>query len=209
MSKKFKWLIVGLIVLIGAIASWFLLKPKVEDSFVEKEISIKQAGTGAAEMLTWQDLSGFSFEYSADLEIIEIELDDPTVYSSLEVSGSEPGKLTLRISDTKFNNVASWQKELEDTQVINEVRMVMLDDLSAISFSYQAPKLRKIVAIDSKIIYELEAPADDGYWDNMSEMIRESFKFDPSIYNQPETTEENTPAKTNSDEIILLEEIIE
>ncbi|MFH0942650.1 MAG: hypothetical protein V1810_00570 [Candidatus Beckwithbacteria bacterium] len=206
MSKKFKWLIIGLIVLISAGAGWWLLKPKASDSFVEKEISIKQARPGVAEILTWQDLSGFSFEYSADLKIAEIELDEPTVYSSLEMSGSEPGKLTLRISDTKFNNINTWQKDFEKKEVINELRIVSLDDLSAIQFEYQAPKLRKTVGIDNKIIYELEAPADDGYWDNMSEMIRQSFKFDESIYAKPKTAEPVSPGISNSEEVILLEE---
>ena len=203
MSKKFKRIIIGLIGLIVVGVGWWLLKPRVEDVFVEKEISIKQAGTGAGEVLTYTDLSGFSFEYSSDLKISEIEVDDPTVYSSLEMIGSEPGKLTLRISDTKFKDIDSWQKDLEKNEVISEVGLVMLDDISAVQFSYQAPRLRKTVGIENLVIYELEAPADNGYWDNMSEKIRQSFKFDPSVYPK---TESVAPIIKNSEEVILLEE---
>lgn len=206
MSKKFKRVIIGLIGLIVVGVGWWLLKPKTESGFIEKEINIKQTGIGKGEVLTYTDSSGFSFEYSSDLEITEIEVDDQTVYSSLEMIGSEPGKLTLRISDTKFKDIDSWQKDLEKNEVISEVGLVMLDDLSAVQFSYQAPRLRKTVGIENMVIYELEAPADDGYWDNMSEKIRQSFKFDPSVYLKPETTETGTPTITNSDEVILLEE---
>ncbi|MFH0943442.1 MAG: hypothetical protein V1810_04690, partial [Candidatus Beckwithbacteria bacterium] len=89
----------------------------------------------------------------------------------------------------------------ETKEVINEVRPVNWDDLTAVEFSYGAPKLRKTAAVDSKVIYELEAPADNGYWDKIRESILSSLKFDQSVFiNQPTSVD---------DEVILLEEVIE
>lgn len=178
-----------------------MLKPKTKDSFVEREISIKQAGVEPGEVLTYEDSSGFSFDYSSDLTVQEVELDDNTVYSSLELLGSEPGKLTIRISDTRYSDLKTWQKDLETKQVINEVRLVNWDDLIAVEFSYGAPKLRKTAAVDSKVIYELEAPADNGYWDKIRESILSSLKFDQSVFVNPPASGEGA--------VILLEEVVE
>ncbi|MBU1323043.1 hypothetical protein KKE48_02670 [Patescibacteria group bacterium] len=201
MSKKVKLVVILLIVIVIGGGVWLLLKPKAKDNFVEREISIKQAGIEKGKTLTYEDTSGFSFDYPSDLTVQEIELENNTVYSSLELLGSEPGKLTIRISDTQYPDLKTWQKDLETKEVINEVRPVNWDDLTAVEFSYGAPKLRKTAAVDSKVIYELEAPADNGYWDKIRESILSSLKFDQSVFiNQPTSVD---------DEVILLEEVIE
>ena len=207
MSKKVKLVVIVLIVIVIAAVAWLLLKPKAKDNFVEREISIKQAEVEKPKTLTYEDTSGFSFDYSSDLTVQEVELDDNTVYSSLELSGSEPGKLTIRISDTQFPDLKTWQKDLETKQVINEVRSVNWDDLKAVEFSYGAPKLRKTVAVDNKVIYELEALADNGYWDKMRESILVSLKFDQSAF-KPATSGEST-TETDNQEVVLLEEKVE
>ena len=201
MSKKVKLVVILLIVIVIGGGVWLLLKPKAKDNFVEREISIKQAGIEKGKTLTYEDTSGFSFDYPSDLTVQEIELENNTVYSSLELLGSEPGKLTIRISDTQYPDLKTWQKDLETKEVINEVRPVNWDDLTAVEFSYGAPKLRKTAAVDSKVIYELEAPADNGYWDKIRESILSSLKFDQSVFvNQPTSVD---------DEVILLEEVVE
>lgn len=202
MSKKVKLVVILLIVIVIGGGVWLLLKPKAKDNFVEREISIKQAGVEKGKTLTYEDTSGFSFDYSSDLTVQEIELDNNTVYSSLELLGDEPGKLTIRISDTQYTDLKTWQKDLETKQVINEVRSVNWDDLTAVEFSYGAPKLRKTAAVNNKVIYELEAPADNGYWDKMRESVLLSFKFSPSVFVKP-------TADTDNEEVILLEEVIE
>ncbi|MDZ7587004.1 MAG: hypothetical protein U0946_04560, partial [Patescibacteria group bacterium] len=202
MSKKVKFLVMLLIGMLAAGTAWVLLKPKAKDSFVEKEISIKQTGVDKGEILTYDDSSGFSFDYPADLTVQEIELDNKTVFTSLELLGNEPGKLTIRISDTQFPDLKIWQKDFENKQVINEVRSVNWDDLEAIEFSYGAPKSRKTVAVDNKIIYEMEVPADNGYWDKMRETILASLKFKPSVLLQSPDGEETTTS-TNQEVILL------
>lgn len=206
MSKKVKFLVIILIVIVISGEAWLLLKSKTTDNFVEREINIKQAEVDKVKTLTYEDASGFSFDYSSDLTIQEVELDDKTVYSSLELKGSEPGKLTLRISDTQYADLDAWQKDFETKQVINEVKAATWDDLEAVEFSYGAPKLRKTAAVDNKIIYELEAPADNGYWDKMRESILSSLKFSQSVFTKPPGLVETT---TNNEEVVLLEEIVE
>ena len=202
MSKKGKLFTILLIMIVMGGGAWLLLKPKVKDNFVEREISIKQAEVAKPKTLTYEDASGFSFDYPSDLTVQEIELDDNTIYSSLELSGSEPGKLTIRISDTLYPDLKTWQKDFESKQVINEVRSVNWDDLTAVEFSYGAPKLRKTAAVDNQVIYELEAPADNGYWDKIRESILSSLKFDQSVFVNP-------AADTDNEAVILLEEVIE
>lgn len=202
MSKKIKLVIVSLLTMVITAGTWLLLKPKTKDSFVEREISIKQAEVEKPQVLTYEDASGFKFDYSSDLTIQEVELDNNSVYSSLELLSSDPGKLTIRISDTGFPDLTTWQKEFETKNIINEVVSANWDDLTAIEFSYGAPKLRKTVAVDSNIIYELESPADNGYWDKIRGSILSSFKFQLP-------TEVETLTKNDNQEVILIEETME
>lgn len=200
--SKIKFGIIGLIVIVFCGIGFWLMKPKEKDSFVEKEISIKQAVVAPLENLIYKDSSGFSFEYQSDLKIQEVELDDKTVYSSLEITGSQPGKLTLKISDTDLTSLKDWQKGFEEKNVITDVRNALWADLNTIEFTYGAPKLRKTTALENKIMYSLEAPADDGYWDKVRELIIGSFQF--------ETQKVNSTTKPQTDEsIVLLEEKVE
>lgn len=201
--SKIKFGIIGLIVIVVSGVGFWLVKPKEKDSFVEKEISIKQAQPEPLKDLSYEDSSGFSFMYQSDLKIQEVEIDDKTVYSSLEITGSQPGKLTLRISDTNFTNLNDWLKNFEGKNIITDLRNDHWADLMTTEFTYGVPKLRKTTAIENKILYSLEAPADDGYWDKIRELILTSFKFDTPMANT------NTNNLQNEATVVLLEEKIE
>ncbi|MCX6816811.1 MAG: PsbP-related protein [Candidatus Beckwithbacteria bacterium] len=196
MSKTKILIIVLMLILVAGTIIW-LVKPKTKENFVEQEISIKQTEPVEVKTVTYQDSSGFSFEHPSDLKIQEVELDDKTVFSSLEITGNQPGKLSLKISDTNFKTLKDWQKEFEQKNIIMDVRGISFDDITGVEFTYTAPKLRKAVAIDNAIIYSLEAPADDGYWDKIQEGILNSFKF---------ALPAGGATATNSGEITLIEE---
>ena len=174
MSKN---IIVVLIILIATATAWKLLQPKPPESYVQQEISIKQAAPETISTLTYQDDAGFSFAYPSDLTVRPVELDDKSIYSSLELSGKQPGMLTIRISDTSFSSLKDWQVWFEKKNVLSEVRPVRLDDLTGTAFSYGAPKLNRLAAVDSGILYTIESPADNGYWDRLQEQLINSFKF--------------------------------
>lgn len=203
MSKKIKIITAGLlIILIGGVAFW-LLRPKQKDVFDQKEISLKPAPIPQTENLTYSDPAGFEFTYPNDLSIQAVETNDKIVYSSLEITGPMPGKISLRVSDSQSLTTAAWLKDFEKNNVINDVVDIYFADLSGTSFSFSAPKIRKAVAINENVLYTLENPADEGYWDRAKDTILIGFKFKPEVF-----TENSSDSGENTD-IILLDEVIE
>ena len=155
MSKKIKLLIafVSIITLTGG--SIYLLRPKQKTSFVEKEISIKQAELSKVEKEVYDDYAGFSFEYPGELTILEVELDNKKVYSSLEINSDEGQKLRIRIADTKHKDLDEWQAEFEDKNVIINIKEVFLADIEAKQVVFGAPKEMRTIAVENEVSYEI------------------------------------------------------
>lgn len=208
MSKAQK-IIMALIALsvIGG-GAFFILKPGAKDSFDEKQISIQQAEVEKLESRIYQDYAGFSFEYPGELMVQEIELDDQTVYSSLEIKSPDGGKITLRVSDTKTKNLDEWQKSFEDKNVIISIKDAFLSDLEAKTVIFGAPKEMKTVAIENGVKYAITSLADDGYYERIQEEIVNSFEFKAEVF-QEEPSGSDLEEKPVNEEIVLLEEIIE
>lgn len=203
MSKTTKVIIVVLVLAVcGGVGAW-LLRPKTPDVFDQKEINVKPPETNAVKTLTYNDEAGFSFNYPSDLTVLPVELTDKQVYSALEITGNLSGKVYIRISDTTAADTNAWIKDFEKNNVISDVRTIRLDDLTATEFVFNAPKIRKTVAVNENILYSLENPADDGYWDRVKEMIVTSFRFMPEVYQT-----QAPPTETN-DDITLIDESLE
>ncbi len=205
MSKTRKIAIFLIITLIIGGGAFLLLNQKSNNSFVEKEISIKQAEVISGSDV-YEDYAGFSFEYPAELKVEAIELDDDSVYSSLEILASDGNKLTLRVADTKYKSLKDWQTDFEDKNVIVQIKDVFFSDLDAKTIIYGAPKRLKTVAIENQIIYDLTGLADDGFIEKVHDEIISSFQFKAEVF--VEEVEEELEVATNQD-IVLLEETIE
>jgi len=108
-SKQIKWIAAVLIFLATTGWAWWQLKPKNKE-IPQQEINIKQAEIPQAETVTYEDWSGFKFDYPDILTIKEVELDNPEVYSSLEISGTDGKRLMIRVSDTQMTDLVEWQK---------------------------------------------------------------------------------------------------
>jgi len=112
MSKKTRVLIGLFTMLVIGGGSFYILKPsKTNKNLVEKEISIKQAEVAKLETKEYEDYAGFKFSYPGDLKVFEVEIDNNSVYSSLEIRSSKGGKVLLRVADTSFKTLKDWQKD--------------------------------------------------------------------------------------------------
>ena len=196
-----------LVTVLAGVGVYFLTRPKNEDVFVEKEISIKQAEIPQIKTLTYEDTSGFSFTYPSNLTIKEIELDNNSVYSSLEIAGANPGKLTLRISDTNYPDLSAWQRDFEKTNVLSDVQPVNWADLSAVAFTYGAPKTKRAMTLKDNVLYVLEGPADAGYWEKNLDTILSSFRFSDAVFTSAPAV--NATATSPDEDIVLVEETLQ
>lgn len=206
MSKKFK---IGLAILItlgiGAMAFWQLklVNHKVKP---EAEINIKEAVLPLAKTLTYEDWAGFKFDYPESLKIEEVEIDDKTVYSSLELTATNGEKLNLRVADTEFKDIGEWQKEFEKKYLVTLVKDVLWEEMAARQLVYGAPKRLMTIAIDNGVLYSLDSLKDEyEFWEKTQNSIVNSFMFTQTAENQakPSVTPEA------NEEIVLVEETIE
>ena len=208
MSKGMKILIwIVAVLLIGGWAGW-MLWPRKTDSFVEKEISIEQTTIPEAEKTVYEDWAGFRFEYSKSLKVEEIETDDETVYSSLELTAVDGEKAVLRVVDSRFKDLDEWKREFETDNVAISLREIYWVDIPGLQLKYGAPKKLLTVALEDGVIYRLESPTDNGgFWDETHQLILNSFEFDESVMIK-EAEEETVEVETGGEDIILLEEAI-
>jgi len=208
MSKGIKVLIfTATVLIIGGWAGW-MLWPRKSSSFVEKEISIKQTDIPQTKNVVHEDWAGFAFEYPDSLKLEEVEIDDKTVYSSLELTSVDGQKLTLKIADAWFKSLDEWKEDFETKNVALSLREAYWVDMPAFQLMYGAPKKLLTVTVEDGVLYKLESPTDNGaFWDEAHQLILNSFEFDESVMVK-ETEEEQTSEEETEGDIILLEEQI-
>jgi len=177
-SKKSKLIVLGLLTLsVLAAAGWLLFKPQTQDSFSQKEISIKQADIPDVNTALYEDWSGFKFTYPDILTVKEVELDNPNIYSSLEISGGDAKRLNVKVADTQIGGLIDWQKTFNQQNSVRKIDQTTLADLPALKLQYGAPEMILTVAIDNGIIYQIESLADDGFWNRTHEDLVASWQF--------------------------------
>lgn len=203
-SKQIKWIAAGIILLATAGWTWWQLKSKTKETNTQKEINIKPAELPKVETTVYEDWSGFKFDYPNILTVKEVELDNPQVYSSLEISGADGKRLTVRVSDTQAANLIDWQKSFNQQNSVRKIDQTSLANLPGLKLQFGAPEMFLTVAIDSGIIYEVQSTADDGFWDRTHNDLVTSWQFTNTATSQPASAE--APA---GEAVTLVEEIVE
>ncbi|MDZ4229222.1 MAG: hypothetical protein U1C50_03115 [Patescibacteria group bacterium] len=201
-SKKIWLILIGGLIVLTLVWAWWQLKPKAKDSFTDKEISIKQADIPEMETVLYEDWAGFKFDYPSILTVKEIELDNPNIYSSLELFGSDAKRLTVRVSDSQIASLIDWQKSFNLQNSVRKIDQTTLADLPALHLQYGAPEMMMTVALSDGIIYEVLSPADDGFWDRTHEDLVSSWQFTTSV--TPDVA-----GSSGNDTITLIEETVE
>lgn len=205
MSKKMRiGLALGLVAITG-LASWWWLRPREKESMVEREISIQEAQIDRGNLKKYNDPAGFNFDYYDSLSVTPLELDDKSVYASLELAGSDGQKMTLRIFDDSFDNSDDWLDHFEKTYVVLNLENLLWVDLSAKRFFYDAPQKLVTVAAENGVTYLVESSAETNYWMEQHKQLVDSFKFDESVYQQ----KGQTNPETSDEDITLIEERLE
>lgn len=180
MSKK-GVLLIGVLFLVLAAGgeSFFYLKNKQAESLVSPTSEAPSQSSSQTQNLTYEDEAGFSFQYPNTLGVVEIEINDPSLYSSLELSSKKfPGeKIIVKIMDTNVSTVDQWLKKNPQTGVVGSSSQITLAGMNGQQLSFNNPAKNLILVIDSGILYELEAPSGDSFWDDSFKTISSSFQF--------------------------------
>lgn len=207
MSKKWVLILVSLLLIAvtSGIGIVLALKKSKQDSGVQKSKSLINPDTETTsnqelEDLLYEDESGFSFTYSGDLEVSKQDFDENTVYSDLFLTKSNE-KIHLLVKDTSYSKIEDWLSKdplaPKNTQVSGAIT---LSGVPAKQYS-TASKLYTI-AIDQGVLYFIESPKGDSFWEQAQDKIVDSFKFE----SESSTT---TTGSGSSDTVYEEEEVVE
>lgn len=184
MSKKLIITIVAVLsalLLVGGGVIFFYTRTQ-ESSEKSNQGLEKASGTPeiiAYKLLPYEDEAGFSFDYPDNLGIIEKEVSDSSVYSSLELSSKNfPGeKIIVRISDTASKNSSGWLEDNPPAGTLVTSEEITLDGMKGRDYIFTEPDRNLTIIVDSGILYYFEAPRDDNYWTKALDEVKTSFKL--------------------------------
>ena len=208
MSKQLRLIIAAILVLLTAAGLfWYFKTQNPNSGLVQKEISIQEADISSDNYLTHQNFAGFSFEYPDNLTLKETELDNPSVYASIELSAPSGEIINLRVYDDQFADLDEWLNNFEAENVVVDMANVLWADLSAKSFEAGTPRKLFTVTVEDGIVYRLESPVGSSFIKSAHEHLVSSFKFSSQSATTAETVA--APSENDDDNITLIEEIIE
>ncbi len=202
-----KIVIVILLLLLTGLGVYFIAtnsKEKIVEPVLETSVE-KEEITPATSTKNYENLSGFTFDYSEDLEIIENEDLDETVYTDLAItSAAASGSISLRIEDSKQKNISGWFKENPDASKSADLFETKLAEMNA-SEIYGQNELTLIV-LDQGVLYQISVAFEDNkkYWQTAYDQIKSSFAFFT-----PQTTTSSSEISESSVSDDVLEEISE
>ncbi len=156
MSKNKVLLILGvlLIIAVGGIGGFLLVnssnkKAEVDSNLDNNYYLPNPTATPISGNSTYEDESGFSFQYPSTLKVTDVTGTDPTLYSVLQV-----GDVRITITDTKFKTTleaAGTGAKLTNSTTLGGLKL----DQYTTSDSKQIA-----IAIDKGILYQIEGKAD-------------------------------------------------
>lgn len=174
MSKKY--VVIGtvlLIILLGAAGGYFLFNRN--NSTETDETSLTSFGSSLATndskfndpLTDFEDESGYSFSYPETLKLKDVTPDDENYYSSLELS--KDGQM-MKVNITVGN--------IDPYKTNKSASLVGSTTLGGISSNQYSLNGRLFtVAIDQGVLYVIDSPKDNGFWEDAQAKVVSSFKF--------------------------------
>lgn len=195
-------ILVLVLVLIG-VPVILVMKNKKTGTVTPLGLGQKQEIT-AEKTVTYNDSSGFKFDYPQNLTVKDVSGDATNIYSSLEISSDkQAGKTTIKIIDSPYNSLESFFSGKEATSA-GVSRDVVMASMPAKQVQLTNPKRLETVAISDGVMYTIESPLDDsGYWNKIHNQIVSSLTV--QTQNTPAAVSDNS----NNDQPASDEEVIE
>lgn len=175
MSKKLVIISAVVVVLIlGGAGGYFIFSQKNTNSPDSDQVPssnfLQIPGKTDESLISYQDTSGFSFDYPRTISIKDITPAAGIYYTELELS--KAGQ-SLKISITD-GNTNPYKND-------KNARLIGSTTLGGINSNQYVVKDRLVsVAIDQGVLYVIDGPKDGGFWEDTQNSILTSFKFGTS-----------------------------
>lgn len=180
------------------------LRNKVSGPEQIEPLSVKDAATPSETVIEYTDPAGFGFSYPDNLSITKAEIEDPNVYTDLQIYSKDvSGSIKLKISDTKIATLSAWLKE-NGIAKSNTPQEKKLGNLKA--WEVKINDRLMLGALDQGVLFTVEVPrVEEDFWMKVYEKLITGFAF---VAPEPATTT-TTSASSDSDVIFEGEEVVE
>lgn len=180
MSKPLILVVVGLLIVVfGGFTGYLFL---AKDSKTTSPISLVSPGSDKKDVIgkkkVYPDESGFSFEYPEDLKVRDVTPDEEIYYSKAEISNSRGDeKIVISVKDTEGSTIDEWLSDEPQMKMAQVTGATSLGGHSAkqLSLNKGGGKFLVTAMIDSNILYLIEGPKDDGFWEEVQNLISSTF----------------------------------
>ncbi|MBI3289831.1 hypothetical protein HYZ78_00360 [Candidatus Microgenomates bacterium] len=179
MSKKILVLVCVAVLLAGGTVGYFLSARsggKLDSLVPEGAFSgLQKVGIEGEEV--YQDESGFSFKYPKGAEVKDVTPEDSEYYSVLEISHAQTrGIISISIRDTQSSSISDWvEKNLKEPKLLGAVS---LGNIQAKQYEFSSEGAKLVtVAVDKGIIYEINSPGGNDFWEESLNLLLSSFVF--------------------------------
>ena len=178
-SKK-KRIIAGIIfaaLLISlGVTAYIIYGPKKEAaSTTARTSSSSPIGGKVSGDIIYEDASGFSFRYPEGIEVSD-ETPDEEVYYTVLALKREGEEMRVSMQDSEFKTLDGWfEGDKQAPKGTTLIGAISLDGVSAKQYNYEGKFLT--AAIDEGVLYMIESPKDEVYWDKVHDLFVSGFAF--------------------------------
>lgn len=185
MSKKV--LIIGgiVVVIIVGVLSFVFIKPKskvsTETSGGTEQVASSFSEEEATPDILYEDASGFSIKHPKSITVEDVtpEEEDSPFYTLLNFNREDEG-ITVAMKDTDYETVEEMFKK--DPDVPKDALLMGANSMAGIAVSQYAYSLEGretllSAAIDKGVLYLIEGPKDDGFWEKTHNLIITTLAF--------------------------------
>jgi uncharacterized membrane protein len=173
-----KIIIIGIILLLVLVSGGacgyiiFALRSKNTSSNLSSIIPQLTQNEEVTAGATYNDESGFSFGYPKGVIVSDVTPDEDIYYSVLALAKGG-NQITLTVKDTTAKTADNWAKEeLNGATLYGAVTMVGVS-----AKQYTSADKVYTVAIDQGVLYLIEGPKDDGFWEKTQGLVASTFTF--------------------------------
>lgn len=185
MSKKV--LIIGGVTLavIAAISSFVFIKPKSKETSDITSGSEQAASAFSDEEATpdvlYEDGSGFSLKHPASITVEDVtpEEEDSPFYTLLDLKRESEG-INVAFKDTEYKTVDEMLEKdpnaPKNTSLVGASSMAGIA-VSQYAYTFEGKEKLLSVTIDKGILYLIEGPKDNGFWEKTHNLVISTLAF--------------------------------
>lgn len=175
-----------------------LSNPKSNLNLSPKEIKPSET------YIEYTDPTGFSFNYPDNLSISKNEIEDPNIYTDLQLFSKDVnGSINLKIADSKFKKLEDW---LAANKIPNSItpKETNFGNLKALEVRTSDRLL--LGSLDQGVLFTVEIPLiEEDFWMKVYQKLLANFTFiAPEVSNTQGVTD-----SSSSDVIFEGEEVVE